>query len=143
MKETIMSNRPTKRVLVIDNEEYIREIAQICLETVAGWEVVTAASGQEGLEVAEIEQPDAILLDVMMPGMDGMTTFKHLQNNPNTKKIPVIFLTAKVQSSDLHSYRAIGITAAISKPFDAMELALKVAQPLGWEIEKPQDVSVG
>jgi CheY-like chemotaxis protein len=138
-----MSDRTTKRVLVIDNEEYIREVAQICLETVAGWEVLTAASGQEGLDVAEVEQPDVILLDVMMPGMDGLTTFKHLQANSNTKKIPVIFLTARVQPSDLHSYREMGITAAISKPFDAMELAIKVAQPLGWEIEQLQDVSVG
>jgi CheY-like chemotaxis protein len=135
-----MSDRTAKRVLVIDNEEYIREVAQICLETVAGWEVLTAASGQEGLGVAEAEQPDAILLDVMMPGMDGLTTFQHLQANPNTKKIPVILLTAKVQSSDLHHYRSIGIADAISKPFDAMELAGKVAQPLGWEIE-PQDAS--
>ncbi len=140
-----MPDRPSKRVLVIDNEEYIREVAQICLETVAGWEVLTAASGQEGLVVAEAENPDAILLDVMMPGMDGLTTFKHLQANPTTKRIPVIFLTAKVQSADLHYYRTLGITAAISKPFDAMELAGKVAQPLGWELEEPQQdaTSVG
>ena len=136
-----MSDRTAKRVLVIDNEEYIREVAQICLETVAGWEVLTAASGQEGLDVAEVEQPDAILLDVMMPGMDGLTTFQHLQANPTTKEIPVIFLTARVQPSDIHHYRTLGITAAISKPFDAMELAIKVAEPLGWELEL-QDVSV-
>jgi CheY-like chemotaxis protein len=138
-----MPDKPVKRVLVIDNEEYIREVAQICLETVAGWEVLTAASGQEGLEVAEAEKPDAILLDVMMPGMDGMKTFQHLQANPTTKEIPVIFLTAKVLSSDLHHYRTLGIKAAISKPFDAMELAGKVASPLGWELEASQDVSVG
>ncbi len=138
-----MPDKLAKRVLVIDNEEYIREVAQICLETVAGWEVLTAASGPEGLVVAEAEKPDAILLDVMMPGMDGLTTFRHLQANPTTKEIPVILLTAKVQSSDLHHYRSLGIKAAISKPFDAIELAGKVASPLGWKLEKPQDVSVG
>jgi CheY-like chemotaxis protein len=137
-----MSNRTTKCVLVIDNEEYIREVAQICLETVAGWEVFTAGSGPEGLVVAETEQPDAILLDVMMPGMDGLTTFQHLQDNPATQKIPVILLTAKVQSSDLRYYAELGIKAAISKPFDALELAGKVANSLDWDLAQKQDASV-
>jgi CheY-like chemotaxis protein len=83
-----------------------------------------------------------ILLDVMMPGMDGLTTFQHLQNNPATSKIPAILLTGRVQASDLDYYAELGITAAISKPFDAIELAEKVAAPLGWSLERQEDASV-
>lgn len=124
-----------KRVLVIDNEEYIREVTQICLETVAGWQVLTAASGREGLVTAEAEQPDAILLDVMMPDMDGITTFQHLQENPATQNIPVILLTAKVQPTDRQRYVSLGMKAAIAKPFNPLELAGQVAKALEWELE--------
>jgi CheY-like chemotaxis protein len=86
-----------KRVLVIDDEDDIREVAQASLEIMAGLDVIVACSSQEGLKKAEVEQPDAILLDVMLPDMDGLTVFKHLQANPATRHIPVILLTAKVQ----------------------------------------------
>lgn len=125
-----------KRILVIDNEKYIQEVAQICLRTVAGWQVVTAGSGSEGLSKAEAEQPDAILLDVMMPDMDGPTTFQKLQANPATRHIPVILLTAKVQASDRRRYADMGMTAAIAKPFNPLELADQVAEALGWILEK-------
>jgi CheY-like chemotaxis protein len=121
-----------KRILVIDNEPYIQEVAQISLETVVGWEVLTAGSGQEGLEMAEQEQPDVILLDVMMPDMDGPTTFKQLQANPMTRQIPVILLTAKVQPSDRQRYAEMGMTATIAKPFDPLQLANQVTEALGW-----------
>lgn len=123
-----------KRVLVVDNEQYIREVAQISLETVALWEVLTAGSGSEALIVAQAEQPDAILLDVMMPDMDGITTFEKLQANPNTQNIPVILLTAKIQAADRRRYADLGIKAAIAKPFDALGLATQVATVLGWNI---------
>lgn len=122
----------TKRILVVDNEQYIQEVAQICLETVAGWEVMTASSGKEGITKAETYQPDAILLDVMMPDMDGITTFERLQANPATKGIPVIFLTAKIQSTDRHRYAQMGIMTAIAKPFNPLELASEVSTALGW-----------
>ena len=125
-----------KRILVIDNEKYIQEVAQICLRTVARWQVVTAGSGCEGLSKAEAEQPDAILLDVMMPDMDGPTTFQKLQANPATRHIPVILLTAKVQASDRRRYADMGMTAAIAKPFNPLELADQVAEALGWILEK-------
>jgi CheY-like chemotaxis protein len=121
-----------KRILVIDNEPYIQEVTQISLETVASWEVLTAGSGKEGLAVAEREQPDAILLDVMMPDMDGPTTFKQLQNNPLTRRIPVILLTAKVQDSDRRRYQEMGMTATIAKPFDPLQLAGQISEVLGW-----------
>lgn len=123
-----------KRVLVVDNEQYIREVAQISLETVALWQVLTAASGSEALIVAQAEQPDAILLDVMMPDMDGITTFEKLQANPETRNIPVILLTAKIQAADRRRYADLGIKAAIAKPFDALGLATQVAAVLGWNL---------
>lgn len=122
-----------KRILIIDNETYIQEVAQICLETVAGWQVITASSGQEGIEKAEVEQPDAILLDVMMPDMDGPTTFQKLQARDTTRQIPVILLTAKVQASDRLRYAELGIKSAIAKPFDPMKLADQIARELGWQ----------
>jgi CheY-like chemotaxis protein len=122
----------TKRILVVDNEQYIQEVAKICLETVAGWDVVTASSGKEGITQAEACQPDAILLDVMMPDMDGITTFERLQANPATKGIPVILLTAKIQSVDRQRYAQMGIITAIAKPFNPLELAGEVAKALGW-----------
>ncbi|NEU76133.1 response regulator [Hassallia byssoidea VB512170] len=124
----------TKRILVVDNEEYIQEVAKICLETVAGWEVLTAGSGLEGIKKAEIYQPDAIILDVMMPEMDGMTTFSKLQANPATQAIPVIFLTAKIQTSDRRRYAQMGMPSAIAKPFNPLELAGQIANALNWSI---------
>lgn len=123
-----------KRVLVVDNEQYIREVAQISLEAVAHWEVITAGSGSEALAVAQAEQPDAILLDVMMPDMDGITTFEKLQANLDTQNIPVILLTAKIQAADRRRYADLGIKAAIAKPFDALGLATQVAAILGWDV---------
>lgn len=123
----------TKRILVVDNEQYIQEVAQVCLETVAGWDVLLAGSGQECLHRAEAEQPDAILLDVMMPDMDGIATFQKLRENPATQAIPVILLTAKIQSSDRRRYAEVGAVAAIAKPFDPLKLAEQVAAALGWE----------
>ncbi|NEP00930.1 MAG: response regulator [Symploca sp. SIO2E9] len=121
-----------KRILIIDDEEDIREVAQIALEVVGGWEVLTASSGSEGIAIAKVQQPDAILLDVMMPEMDGIATFQNLQTNPATDKIPVIFLTAKVQSADQRRFATLGVTATIAKPFKTMTLAEQVAEFLGW-----------
>lgn len=121
-----------KRILVVDNEEYIQEVTKICLETVAGWEVLTASSGSEGITKAEAFQPDAILLDVMMPDMDGPSTFLKLKANKATGQIPVILLTAKIQTSDRLRYAQLGMTKAIAKPFDPVKLADQVASALGW-----------
>lgn len=124
----------SKKVLVVDNEPSIQEVAQICLETIAGWQVMVAGSGLEGLIIAEREQPDAILLDVMMPDMDGLTTFSRLQSNPATRSIPVILLTAKFQITDRQSYKALGIRSAIAKPFSPLELAHQIASTLNWKL---------
>lgn len=120
------------RILIIDDEDDIREIAAMSLETIAGWEVMVANSGAQGLTRAAMYKPDAILLDVMMPGMDGPTTFRELQKNPTTAKIPVLFLTAKVQAHDRARFANLGIQAVLVKPFDPLTLSTQIASVLGW-----------
>jgi CheY-like chemotaxis protein len=120
------------RILIIDDEEDIRDVAALSLETVAGWEVVLANSGAQGLARAIEHQPDAILLDVMMPGMDGPTTFRELRKNPATAHIPVLLLTAKVQSSDQRRFADLGVEAVLFKPFDPLDLSNQIAGALGW-----------
>lgn len=119
-----------KRILVIDDEDDIREVAQVSLEMMAGLDVIVASSSQEGLRKAETEQPDAILLDVMLPDMDGLTVFRHLQANPATRHIPVILLTAKVQLSDQHQFAELGVKAMIAKPFKPAKLAQQLLEVL-------------
>ena len=120
------------RILIIDDEDDIREVAALSLETIAGWDVVTANSGAQGLARAIEHQPDAVLLDVMMPGMDGPTTFRELRKNPATSRIPVVLLTAKVQSNDQKRFADLGVEAVLLKPFDPLTLATQIADALGW-----------
>jgi CheY-like chemotaxis protein len=126
---TIMA---TKRILVIDDEDGIREIIQICLEAVAGWQVLTAASGSEGLANAQSTLPDAILLDVMMPDLDGPTTFRQLQANAATQHIPTILLTAKAKISEHQQFINLGVTGVITKPFKAQDLVNQIREILNW-----------
>lgn len=123
----------SRKVLVIDDEDDIREVAKISLELMAGFKVILAASGKEGIKKAEKEQPDAILLDVMLPDMDGIETLVKLQENPLTKDIPVIFLTAKTQASDQYRFAKLGIKAIIAKPFKPAYLAQHIFTSLGWQ----------
>jgi CheY-like chemotaxis protein len=120
------------RVLIIDDENDIREVAALSLETVAGWEVMVANSGAQGLARAIEYQPEAILLDVMMPGMDGPTTFRELRKNPATAHIPVLLLTAKVQGTDQRRFADLGVEAVLFKPFDPLTLSSQIAGVLGW-----------
>jgi CheY-like chemotaxis protein len=120
------------RILIIDDEDDIREVAALSLETVAGWEVAVASSGAQGLVRAAEYNPDAILLDVMMPGMDGPSTFRELRRNPITAGIPVLLLTAKVQSNDQRHFADLGVAAILFKPFDPMTLSAQIADVLGW-----------
>jgi CheY-like chemotaxis protein len=121
-----------RRVLIIDDEDDIREVAALSLESVAGWEVLTASSGLQGLARAAEHKPDAILLDVMMPGMDGPATFRELRKNPATARIPVLLLTAKVQSTDQRRFADLGVEAVLFKPFDPLTLSRQIASALGW-----------
>jgi CheY-like chemotaxis protein len=115
-----------KKILIIDDEPHIREIAALSFELVEGWEVAAAASGAEGVRTAATVTPDLILLDVMMPELDGPATLRLLQTDPRTACIPVIFLTAKVQTADQKRYLALGVAGVISKPFDPLRLPSEV-----------------
>jgi CheY-like chemotaxis protein len=125
---------PPKRILLIDDEDDIREVASMTLETVGGFEVLTAASGQEGIERAIAGQPDAILLDVMMPEMDGPATLLRLQQNPATRDIPVVFLTAKFQAADQRRLAQLGARAIMAKPFDPYRLSDEINEAMGWPV---------
>ena len=122
-----------RKILIIDDEEDIREVAALSLETVAGWDVLVAGSGAAGIAKARENHPDAILLDVMMPGMDGPTTFRELRAIPETSGIPVILLTAKVQAADQKRFSDLGVASVMFKPFDPLILARDIAQVLGWQ----------
>ncbi|MDZ7959201.1 MAG: response regulator [Aulosira sp. DedQUE10] len=119
-----------KRILIIDDEQDIRETTQICLEITNEWEVLTAGSGREGLLKAAVEHPDVILLDVMMPDMDGLTTLQNLQANPETQNIPVILLTAKAQAAEQRQFTQLKVVAVITKPYDPFTLSEQVVQAL-------------
>jgi len=121
-----------KRILVVDDEDHIREVVGLSLETVGGFDVSTAGSGREGLAKAATERPDAILLDVMMPEMDGPTTFSHLKSDATTRDIPVVLLTAKVQAADRARFDELGTTGVLTKPFDPMTLSDQLCGVLGW-----------
>jgi len=123
----------SRRILIIDDEDDIRQVAALSLETVAGWDVIVANSGAQGLLRAAEHLPDAILLDVMMPGMDGPTTFRELRKNPVTAKIPVLLLTAKVQGADQRRFADLGVEAVLLKPFDPLTLATQMEKVLGWD----------
>lgn len=123
---------PAKHILLIDDEDDIREVAAMSLETVAGWRVTCASSGAEGLKLAEHVTPDAILLDVMMPDQDGPQTLRLLRQNAKTKSIPVLFLTAKVQAIERQRLKDFGASGTLAKPFDPMKLADDISQTLGW-----------
>jgi CheY-like chemotaxis protein len=122
-----------RRILIIDDEDDIREVAALSLEATAGWTILTASSGAAGIELATAEQPDAILMDVMMPGVDGPTTFGHMQQIPAISHIPVLLLTAKVQGVDQRRFAGLGLAGILFKPFDPLTLAQQISDALGWK----------
>ncbi len=118
-----------KRILIIDDERDIREVATASLELVGGFEVLQEASGSAGLAAALREGPDAILLDIMMPEMDGYETLRRLKQDERLRSIPVVLLTAKVQASMAKPAEVAGI---LWKPFDPMLLPGQIATLMGW-----------
>jgi CheY-like chemotaxis protein len=118
------------RVLYVDDEADIREVAAMSLELDPDFEVRTCASGAEALPVAKEWQPQLILLDVMMPGMDGPTTFARLREAPETRDLPIVFITARAQGTEVARFEALGARGVIAKPFDPMALAGQVRRYL-------------
>ena len=114
------------KILYVEDEADIRQIAKLALEQVGGFTVELCASGEEALEKAAAHKPDMILLDVMMPGMDGPTTLQHLRTQETLADVPVAFLTAKVQPQEVLAFKEMGAMDVIAKPFDPMTLADQV-----------------
>lgn len=123
-----------RRVLIIDDEETIQSVVRFGIRMAAGWEVIAANSGAEGICTALSLQPDVILLDVMMPEMDGIATFRALQTHINTKRIPVILLTAKAQTTEKRQFDDMGVNGVITKPFNALDLPEQIAKILLWPL---------
>jgi two-component system, OmpR family, response regulator len=115
--------RELKKILYVEDEADIRLIVQIALVDLAGFTLKACANGYEALAEVESFNPDLILLDVMMPGLDGPATLKELRKLPTVKAIPIIFMTARIQEKELSHYREIGIQDIISKPFEPLTLA--------------------
>ena len=118
--------KPLNRILYVEDEPDIRMVAQMALQAVGGFTVIACASGQEALDAAPGAGADLLLLDVMMPGMDGPTTLKGLRQLPATASTPVIFMTAKVQAAEVAVYKGLGALEVIPKPFDPMELSTQI-----------------
>jgi CheY-like chemotaxis protein len=115
-------------LLLVDDDDDIREVAAAALELVDGFRIVTATNGRSAVQQAEEHRPDAILLDVMMPGMDGLETVRNLQARPATAGIPVILLTARVDGDAPNG----SVAGTIAKPFDPMRLGAEISRLLGW-----------
>lgn len=115
-----------KRLLFVEDEPDIQVVARLALEAVGGFQVVICSSGKEALGKAPDFGPDLILLDVMMPGMDGPSTLLALREQPNTAATPVIFMTAKVQPYEVAEYKRLGALDVIAKPFDPMQLSATI-----------------
>jgi len=118
------------KILIVDDEDDIRRIAGLSLARLGGMEVVEASNGADAVRKAAVEKPDAILLDMMMPSMDGPATLTALRNNAATAGIPVIFLTAKAMKSDVDRLKAMGAAGVLTKPFDPTSLAAQVRSML-------------
>ena len=119
------------RVTCVDDDSDILEVAKLCLETIGGYDVITCAAPLEALTCIRDHRADIVLLDVMMPGMDGPAVYMKMCEDPELKKIPVIFMTARVQPREVEEYLVLGAVAVIAKPFDPMQLATQVQE--AWE----------
>jgi len=123
----------TKCILIVDDEADVREVTQLGLEMGTDWTVLTAASGTEAIAITTKNQPDAILLDMMMPDMDGRATLKQLKANDATRGIPVILVTAKAQQSNLPDFQDLDVVAIVAKPFRPLKLAAEISGILNWD----------
>jgi CheY-like chemotaxis protein len=120
--------RELKRILYVEDEASIRTIAITVLEAVGGFSVIACSSGKQALDAAPTANADLILLDVMMPEMDGPATLKALREIAQTAQTPVIFMTAKVQTSEIAQYKSLGAIDVIAKPFDPMTLSAQISE---------------
>jgi two-component system OmpR family response regulator len=115
-----------KRILHVEDDSSIQAVAKVALEAVGGFQVLSCSSGQDALDQVQGFAPDFILLDVMMPGMDGPQTLARIALLIDINQVPVAFMTAKVQPAEIAHYRSLGARDVITKPFDPMQLATQV-----------------
>jgi CheY-like chemotaxis protein len=123
---------PTKRVLIIDDDPCIRELVYICLSEIGKFEAISAESGREGLDKAFQEHPDAIVLDLSMPQMDGMEVLRQLQACQATQTIPVIILSALASRLNSEWMSQLGVVETILKPFNCLTLPTQIATACNW-----------
>jgi len=122
----------TRNVLVVDDEQDVRTLAVMSLQRIGGYQVRAAASGTECLAELAQEVPDAVVLDVMMPMMDGPTTLDQIRSDPLAHAVPVVFLTAGVAEADLARLGAMSVSGVLGKPFDPLTFPAELARLLGW-----------
>ena len=120
-------------VLVVDDDDSIREITQLALEVVSGWRVIAVDGGAKAIVAAKEHHPDAVLLDLMMPDVDGRATFQALRADESTRDIPVVLLTAKLQVGGAQIWDDLDVAGVIAKPFSPMTLGDEVASMVGWD----------
>ena len=116
------------KILIIEDDEDVRSVASLSLKLIGGLQVVEAEGSAQGVKLAATEKPDAILLDMLMPEMDGSQTIDVLKRNPDTAAIPVVFLTTRTLSSDSEEMKNLGAAGILHKPFDPMTLASQIRE---------------
>jgi len=121
-------DKPLRRILYVEDEDDIRLVAKMALETIGGYQVSDYASGPEGVAGAARAKADLLLLDVMMPGMDGPATLEALRRVRETAETPVIFMTAKVQPGEIEAYKALGAIGVIPKPFSPVDMPAEIGR---------------
>ena len=121
-----MNRNDLKTILYVDDEPDIREVVQMSLSLVEGLDVQVCESGERALQLLPQLKPDLLLLDVMMPGMDGPSTLQKLRTMPGLEKIPVVFMTAKAMPQEVARFRELGAVSVIAKPFDPIQLGNQV-----------------
>lgn len=131
-----------RSVLIIDDEDDIREVAALSLELFAKWRVVKAPDAREGMAKAILEQPDAILLDMKMPGTDGRATLAMLKANLLTAHIPVLLLTAQALTAERKQLEELPVAGVLTKPFDPGQLAIEISDYMGWTTLAPAALPV-
>lgn len=119
---------PLKRICYVEDEPDIRSIAEFALKELGGFAVELCESGQQALDQTPVFKPDLILLDVMMPGMDGIETFERLKVMPGVEETPIIFMTAKAMQDEVKRYLSLGAAAVIPKPFDPLTLPAQLRE---------------
>jgi len=119
-------NEPLSKILYVEDEPDIQAIAKLALETIGGFNLEVCSSGAEAIKKGPNFHPDLILMDVMMPGMDGPTTLVELRKDKNLSATPVVFMTAKVQPQEIAEFKELGAVEVIAKPFDPMTLSEQI-----------------